>query len=152
MKKGMTLIELLVTVMIISIVVMVALPSFHTMQEASLNREAWSVLKRMQEAARLHNMEFTTGTTPVWYPPTGTGLITTTTAAGRNNINQNLRLSLPETNTNWIYGIKDENAPSVGTCVQAVRNGDDGRAWSLEIGDNADDLDHNPDSYDDPCP
>ena len=138
MKKGITLIELLVTVMIISIVVMVALPSFHRMQESSLNREAWGSLKRMQEAVRLYNMEFSQ-----YYPTAGT-------ISNISNINQNLRLSLPTTGTpNWNYAMKYEAA---GTCVQATRNGDDARIWSLEISDNADDLDQNPDSYDEACP
>jgi len=124
MKKAITLIELIITVIIISIVVMVALPSFHGMQENSLNREAWGTLKRMQEAARLYNMEFSQ-----YYPTSGT-------VSNINNINQNLRLSLPTGGTpSWNFSLKFEAA---GTCVQATRNGDDARIWHLEIGDNAD--------------
>jgi len=138
MKKGMTMMELIITVIIISIIVMVALPSFHAMQEASLNREAWSTLKRMQEAVRLYNMEFNQ-----YYPTAGT-------VSNITNINQNLRLSLSTAATpSWNFSLKYEAA---GTCVQAVRNGDNARIWSLEISDNADDLDQNPDSYDEACP
>ncbi len=123
-KKGITMMELIVTLIVIAIVFMVALPSFHAMQENSLNREAWGTLKRMQEAVRLYNMEFNQ-----YYPTAGT-------VSNIDNINQNLRLSLATGGTpNWNFSLKFEAA---GTCVQATRNGDDGRSWHLEISDNAD--------------
>lgn len=126
MKKAVTLIEVIVTVIIISILVMVALPSFSRMHESSLDKEAFGSLKRMQEAARLYNMEFSQ-----YYPSTGTGLVTNI-----SNINRNLKISLSTAaDPNWNYAVKDEAA---GTCVQATRNGDDGRIWRLEINDTAD--------------
>jgi len=137
MKKGITAMELIITVIIISILVMVALPSFHVMQEGdtgrqicgSLDKEAYSTLKRMQEAEKLYNMENSTVATQAWYPSSGT-------ESDISLINQNLRLSLSTAATPiWNYALKFEAA---GACVQATRNGDDGRIWHLEIADNAD--------------
>ena len=140
MKKGITVMELKITIIIIGVLVMVGLPGFHTMQEVSLNREAWGALKRMQEAARLYNMEFSQ-----YYPDAAASPV-----SNINTINRNLKISLSTTATpNWNYLLKYE---AVGTCVQATRNGDDGRIWSLEINDNADDLERNSNLYDDACP
>jgi prepilin-type N-terminal cleavage/methylation domain-containing protein len=133
MKKGVTLIEILATVMIISIIVLLALPSFSKMQEASLDKEAFGTLKRMQEAVRLYNMEF-----DQYYPSSGT-------VSDIPTINRNLKLSLSTAaDPSWNYSLKYVAAGSgincsiEGTCVQAVRNGSDGRTWRLEICENVD--------------
>lgn len=128
MKNGLTLIEILVTVIIISFAIALTMPSYDKLQESGLDKEAFGNLKRIQEAQKFYNMEVAQGAN-YYYPSSGT----TTNIA---NINAYLKLSLPNVaNPNWIYTVK-----STG-CGQATRNVPGGspffRTWRLEINEAA---------------
>lgn len=66
MKKGFTLIELLVVVLIIGILSSVALPQYTKAVEKSRAASAWPILKAINDAEKIRNMEM--GTTGVVYP------------------------------------------------------------------------------------
>jgi prepilin-type N-terminal cleavage/methylation domain-containing protein len=128
MKKGMTLMELTITIIIIGVLVMLSLRGIRPMKEISYDKEAYGTLKRLQEAERLYNMELPAGPTNPWYPwPSGT------TDSNIGLINENLKVSLPNPATNWNYLLV---ARAAGTCVQATRNGDDARIYHLLINEN----------------
>lgn len=125
MKNGMTLLELIVTLVIITFVVALMLPSYNRSQERALDKEAFGNLKRIQEAQKFYNMEAGQGSS-YYYPSAGT-------TSNTSNINLYLRLSLPIVATpNWVYSVEDTG------CGQATRNGSDSRVWHLEMTDSGD--------------
>ena len=65
-KKGFTLIELLVVVLIIGILSSVALPQYTKAVEKSRAAQVWPILKAINDAEKIKNMEM--GTTGVIYP------------------------------------------------------------------------------------
>ena len=65
-KKGFTLIELLVVVLIIGILSSVALPQYTTAVEKARSAEAWTVIKAINDAEKIKNLEM--GTEGVVYP------------------------------------------------------------------------------------
>ena len=66
MKQGFTLIELLVVVLIIGILASVALPQYTKAVEKSRAANAFQIIKSINEAERLANLE--KGTSDVLYP------------------------------------------------------------------------------------
>ena len=65
-KKGFTLIELLVVVLIIGILSSVALPQYTKAVEKSRAAQVWPILKAINDAEKIKNMEM--GTEGVVYP------------------------------------------------------------------------------------
>ncbi len=122
-KKGFTLLELLIVIIIIGILASLALPNFGKSKENVLNKEAISNLKLMQVAEKGHYLEMNT-----YYPSPA---VSTSNIA---NINDNLKLSLNA--NNWTYTVWSSTG-----CSQATRNGGDGRSWYLTIADVAGDPD-----------
>lgn len=114
-KKGFTLLELLIVVIIIGILAGLAIPNFGKTKENALDKEAISNLKLIQAAEKWHYLEMT-----AYYP-------SSLSESNIDNINNNLKLSL--TTKNWTYTVW-----STG-CGRATRNGGDGRSWYLTIDD-----------------
>lgn len=108
MKKGFTLIELIIVVMIIVILAGIALPQFSKTKEHAIGKEAIANLKLIAAAEKIYRMEAVTG-----YYPIPAGIVNDT--GGNAAINTNLRLSIPlgsaplYTNRNWSYSITDNN-------------------------------------------
>lgn len=117
-KKGFTLLELFIVLIIIGILASLAIPNFGKTKEYTLDKEAISNLKLIQAAEKGHYLDMNT-----YYPSSGS-------ESNVTNINSNLKVSLPSgSNRSWNYAVW-----STG-CSRATRNGDDGRSWYLTIND-----------------
>ena len=112
MRKGFSLVEIIIVVIIIGILVTFAMPQFVKTKERTLDREAQANLKLIQSAERIYRME-----KGVFYPPSAsTGVIA--------NINSYLRLSLPASGTNWGYAV-DSTGSGNATATRS------GRVWTI---------------------
>lgn len=129
MKRGFTLVEILVAIVIIGILVALALPNFTTTKEKTLDREAKATLALMRAANRIYRMEFGTG---AYYPVDDS---TPTVAL----INTDLKLSLPVTaSPNWNYSVSN----SLTGTNQATRTvGSSTRTWKLDSAGSSEDPD-----------
>jgi len=106
MKKGFTLLELLIVLIIIGVLAALFIPSFRPAKEAALNDEARANLDLIKAAEKVYRME-----NNLYYGPT----------SDINNINTYLKLSLPNaTNRNWNYSIISASADAFS--ATAVRN------------------------------
>ena len=117
-KRGFTLIETVVVVIIVGILAVLGITQYGSYRESTLDKEAAANLKLIRSAERIYRME-----TGAYYPATGS-------QADIATINTNLKLDLPASATrNWNYQVWNTG------CSRATRNGDDGRSWSLAIND-----------------
>lgn len=107
MRKGFTLIELAVVLIVVGILASMAVASFSGPKERALGKEATANLKFIQAAEKISKME------------TGSYYISSNLA----NINTNLKLAL--TANNWAYAITSTDATSNFTAT-AARNGSGG--------------------------
>lgn len=115
MRKGFTLLELVIVVVVIGILVALASPQFAVTKERALDKEARATISLIQAAEKVYRMEVG------YYYPLGT----TTTSIP--NINTNLRLSLPQpANPTWNYEVSGS-----GTSATATRNKTGGRDLSI---------------------
>ena len=115
-RKGFTLLELVVVIIIIGILAALAFSNFLSLKEKTLNKEAKAVLALIRETERIYRMDKGT-----WYPPT---TATNVVAA----INRDLKLSLPSQNINWTITI---NAAASHTAT-AVRYPGATRTWTID--------------------
>jgi len=122
-KRGFTLLELIVVIIIIGVFATISITHYGSTKETVLDKEAISNLKLIREAERVFKIETTN-----YYPSSGT-------ESDIGNINANLGLMLRVgtpplyLERYWNYTVK-----STG-CSQATRNGGDGRVWYFEIND-----------------
>lgn len=111
LKKGFTLIELIIVVVIIGILAAFAMPQFAKTKERALGNEARANLKLIQAAEKIYRMEMNTYYPALADPP----------QSDVNHINDDLKLSLTE--ANWDYSIT--GGASTFT-ASAARNGTSG--------------------------
>ncbi|MCM8801528.1 MAG: type II secretion system GspH family protein [Candidatus Omnitrophica bacterium] len=116
--RGFTLLEIIITVIILGILVSIALPNYLKAKEKALDKEAIANLKLIRSAEITYRMEWGS-----FYPSAGS-------ESNIANINSNLKLALPSgSNRNWNYTVWNSG------CARATRNGADGRSWYLTIND-----------------
>lgn len=125
-KKGFTLIELVVVIIIIGIFATVSFTHYVSTREKVLDKEAISNLKLIRDAERITKVE-----TSNYYPTSGS-------VSDIAAINTNLSLMLPTASNPYRYW--DYVVTSTG-CAYATRyNGPDTRGWYLTIDNNGDPL------------
>jgi len=118
-KKGFTLTEILVVVVIVGILAALAWPNYLDIKEKTLNREAKASLALIRAAEKIYRME-----QRFYYPY----LATTSVVA---DINSFLKLSLPTSaSVNWSISLNSTAAPEFG---RATRVGADGRVWRINF-------------------
>ncbi len=118
MKNGLTLIEILVTLIMIAFIISLTMPSYNRLQERSKDKEALSSLKRIQET-----QGFLAGEINSYYPSAAS-------VSTINSININLRLALSTASTrDWNYTVYSNG------CGRATRISSDTRNWYLRIND-----------------
>jgi type IV pilus assembly protein PilE len=116
MKRGFTLVEILVVIVIIGILAALAWPNFTTTKEKTLDREAKATLALMRAADRIYRMEI-----GYYYPYSGS-------VNAVSVINTDLRLSLPDTaSPNWNYSLSSPTG--IGA---ATRTAGAARTWTLD--------------------
>jgi prepilin-type N-terminal cleavage/methylation domain-containing protein len=125
-KKGFTLLEIVIVVIIIGILATLAIANYGKTKENVLDKEAIYNLKLIQVAEKGYKIDMGT-----YYPLTGSDLSIA-------NINANLKVSLLSgSNRSWDYTVWNTG------CARATRyNGPDTRSWYLTIND----ADNEPDS------
>ena len=102
MRKGFTLLELIIVIIVIGVLASLALPGFGKARESALEKEAQANLRLISAAEKIYHMEYN-----AYF--TGTDLVV---------INNNLKLSLPA--QNWSYAITSA-APGTAFTAQATR-------------------------------
>ncbi len=110
MKKGFTLLELMIVVIIVGILATIGVQQYMPAKERAMGKEAQLNLRLIAAAERVYRME-----NDVYYPANGV------TVSAINSINSNLKLNIPT--TNWIYQIA---GTATGYTATASRRGTGG--------------------------
>jgi prepilin-type N-terminal cleavage/methylation domain-containing protein len=119
-KKGYTLIEILVVLVIIGTLAALAWPNYMAIKEKSLNREAKANLALIRAAEKIYRME-----QGFYYPYSGPP------ASIISDINSFLKLSLPESiGISWSITV---DGPGEAADAQRSGTGADGRTWSIDF-------------------
>lgn len=112
MRRGFTLTELVIVIIIIGILVTLAATHYGGTRERAFDREATANLKLIQAALRVYRME-------------GGAFFN---SSDNTVINRDLKLSLQTANPRWNYQV------DTAGCGQATRTGG-ARAWCFRIDD-----------------
>jgi len=117
-KKGFTLVEILVVLVVIGILVALALSSFGVTKERAMDKEAKANLRLVQAAEKIYKLEM------AHYFPPGTS----TSDVSLINSNLKLRLPAPPKTISWNY-----NVDASSQQIKATRNKTGGRYFSINF-------------------
>ncbi|MFH1457867.1 MAG: prepilin-type N-terminal cleavage/methylation domain-containing protein [Candidatus Omnitrophota bacterium] len=118
-KKGYSLLEVIIAVVIVSIIAALSLTYYNNIKEATLDKQAKADLKLLRSAQMSYKMD----NNNVYYPSGGS-------SSNLGDINNNLKVNLPTAATRaWNFRVWSSG------CNRATRNGDNGRSWYLTIND-----------------
>ncbi|MFH0827280.1 MAG: prepilin-type N-terminal cleavage/methylation domain-containing protein [Candidatus Omnitrophota bacterium] len=118
-KKGYTLIEIIIVIIIVSIIATLALSYYSNIKEDALDKQVKADLRLVRVAQLSYRMDHN----GVYYPESGS-----TSVIG--DINNNLKLLLATGGTQaWVFTVWSNG------CSRATRNGADGRSWYLAVDD-----------------
>jgi len=121
-RKGYTLIEILVVLVIIGTLAALAWPNYMAIKEKTLNREAKANLALIRAAEKIYRME-----QGFYYPRLDTTDVI-------SDINSFLKLSLPESaSVSWSISIDSTGAPETAEAQRVGGSGADGRIWSISF-------------------
>ena len=124
--KAFTLLEILVTVIIIGILVGLAIPNFTKSRERALDKEAQTVLILIQSAEKMYYMKDGTS----YYPSAAN------TSVSVNSINVSLRLNL--FSASWDYGINTgADTAYTATALRKDTSAEWIRTWEIIASDTA---------------
>jgi prepilin-type N-terminal cleavage/methylation domain-containing protein len=115
-KRGFTVLELMVVVIIIGVLATLGMINFASVRERVLDREAQANLRLIRAAERIYRMELS-----FYYPSGGS-------STSVSDINTNLRLQL--TTSNWNYKI--DNAAISTFTAKAQRVTDTAKVWCIK--------------------
>ncbi|HEC69323.1 MAG TPA: prepilin-type N-terminal cleavage/methylation domain-containing protein [Candidatus Omnitrophica bacterium] len=120
MRKGFTLAEVIIVVVIIGILATLAVPKYIKAMERTRNKEAISMLKLIQQAERMYRLE-------------NNAYVACNNISACNNA---LRLNLPAGGS-WDYRVinVNNNSNPPRFTARAQRNGSDGRVWTIDQDD-----------------
>jgi len=120
-KKGYTLIEILVVLVIIGTLAALAWPNYMAIKEKTLNREARANLALIRAAEKIYRME-----QGYYYPHAAATSVV-------SDINSFLKLSLPESATvSWSIEVDSTGAPEFAEATR-TGTGADGRVWKINF-------------------
>ncbi len=114
--NGFTLLEILITVIIIGILSAIAIPNYTKSRERSLDKEAQIVLNLIHAAEKMYYMK-----TTAYYPSVAS------TSVDVSGINSYLRLNLYS--ANWDYGI---NTDSITAATATAKRKNVSSSWDRE--------------------
>jgi len=131
MKRGFTLLEIIMVSVIIGVLATLGISHYTTVREMALDKEAVANLRLIFAAERIYRMEtgdyYDTGRS---YPPQPDAII---------SLNNNLKLSLPAgDNRAWNYAVTPDCPTGTCFCMDARRFTDtnvEGSSWYLRPSD-----------------
>jgi len=120
-RKGYTLVEIMVVLVIVGTLAALAWPNYMAIKEKTLNREAKASLALIRAAEKLYRME-----QGFYYPnPVGPSTII-------SDINSYLKLSLPQSGSiSWSINVNSNPTESATATRSGV--GVDGRVWRINF-------------------
>ena len=125
MKRGFTLIEIVLVVVLVGVLAAFAISNYVAIKEKTLNRQAKAILLLIRAAEKNYRMEYNN-----YYP------YPAATETTMSVINRDLKLSLPVTvSTSWGWLIGVNSATGSAT---ATRTGADARVWTINFSGDAD--------------
>lgn len=118
-RKGFSLLEVLVVIIVIGILVALALPGFGVTKERTLDKEAKANLRLIQAAEKIYRMEM-----GFYFP-----LAASSSDVNLINANLKVRLPVPPKTISWNYLVD-----AVNQQIRATRNKTGGRYLTLPFG------------------